>query len=73
MRLKKEPTRKQKNKKGKPFWHSTVAEKKYITEADAVKLQKDFGEKTLHVRGFLGSKFDYFDAHQERVLTVAEA
>ena len=50
-----------------------VAEKEYITEEVAQKIQKEISDKTIHVRGFLGSKFDYFDAHQERVLTVAEA
>ncbi|MCH2188407.1 DNA-directed RNA polymerase subunit beta, partial [Candidatus Gracilibacteria bacterium] len=41
--------------------------------ADAKKIEKSKKDKKIQVRGFLGSKFDYFDAHQERVLTVAEA
>lgn len=44
-----------------------------MTEKDAAAVQKNVTEKMIQVRGFLSSKFDYFDAHQERVLTVAEA
>ena len=44
-----------------------------MTEADAKKLKTKLKEKTIEVRGFLGKGFDYFDAHQERKLTIAEA
>jgi DNA-directed RNA polymerase subunit beta len=44
-----------------------------MTAKDAEAVQKSVKESTLVVRGFLGAKYDYFDAHQERVLTVAEA
>ena len=44
-----------------------------MSEKDAAAVAKSVSAKTITVRGFLGSKYDYFDAHQERVLTVAEA
>ncbi len=50
-----------------------VADKSLMTEADAKKLKTKLKEKTIEVRGFLGKGFDYFDAHQERKLTIAEA
>ena len=50
-----------------------IEDKTLISETDAKKLEKSFPEKTLTVRGFLTTKFDYFDAHQERKLVIAEA
>jgi len=50
-----------------------VADKTLMSEKDAAAVQKSITEKMIQVRGFLSAKFDYFDAHQERVLTVAEA
>jgi hypothetical protein len=44
-----------------------------ITEKDAAVMQKGIKESKIEVRGFLTTKFDYFDAHQERVLNIAEA
>ena len=44
-----------------------------MTAKDAANVAKAIKDKTILVRGFLTTKFDYFDAHQERVLTVAEA
>lgn len=40
---------------------------------DAAAVKKAVKAEKINVRGFLTTKFDYFDAHQERVLTVAEA
>ena len=50
-----------------------VEEKKTITKKDAEAIAKKVKAKTLEVRGFLSSKYDYFDAHQEKELVVAEA
>lgn len=50
-----------------------VKDKEYITEKTAAELQKKSKEKSLQVRGYLTPDFDYFDAHQERVLVIAEA
>jgi DNA-directed RNA polymerase subunit beta len=58
-----------KDEKGKVI----VGDKTLMTEKDAAAVQKALSDKMILVRGFLTSKFDYFDAHQERVLTVAEA
>jgi len=44
-----------------------------MTEADAKNVQKKLKADKVEVRGFLSTKFDYFDAHQERKLTIAEA
>lgn len=54
-------------------WKVLVQEKKLISEDDAKKIKEKVGAKKIEVRGFLWEKFDYFDAHQERVLNIAEA
>lgn len=54
-------------------WKVIVSEKTLITEKDAKDLKEKLSDKKIEVRGFLTDKFDYFDAHQERVLTIAEA
>jgi DNA-directed RNA polymerase subunit beta len=58
-----------KDEKGKVI----VEDKTLMTEKDAAAVAKALTEKMIKVRGFLSAKFEYFDAHQERVLTVAEA
>lgn len=50
-----------------------VADKTRINEKDAEILKKSYPSESLVVRGFLTSEYDYFDAHQEKVLTIAEA
>jgi DNA-directed RNA polymerase subunit beta len=50
-----------------------VEDKSLISEKQAEELKKKSTEKTLVVRWFLTPKFDYFDAHQERKLVIAEA
>lgn len=50
-----------------------VKDKEYITEKQAEELKKQISDKTLNVRGFLSSDYDYFDAYQERKLVIAEA
>jgi DNA-directed RNA polymerase subunit beta len=50
-----------------------VQDKAYITKELAEKLQKELSAKEIEVRGYLTSEFDYFDAHQERALVIAEA
>jgi len=50
-----------------------VKDKEYITEKNAADIAKKVKDKTLNVRGFLTNDFDYFDAYQERKLTIAEA
>lgn len=54
-------------------WKVIVSDKNLITEKDAEAILKNVSEKKIEVRWFLTSKFDYFDAHQERVLNIAEA
>lgn len=58
-----------KDEKGKII----IADKSLMDEKDALVVQNTVWEKMITVRGFLGKNYDYFDAHQERVLTVAEA
>ncbi|MDD2565778.1 MAG: DNA-directed RNA polymerase subunit beta [Candidatus Gracilibacteria bacterium] len=50
-----------------------VEEKVLITEEIAKKLKESFDSKEISVRGYPISEFEYFDAYQERVLTIAEA
>jgi len=57
------------NSKGKLI----AEEKTYITSEIAKKIQQEIPDKEIEVRGFLTSDYDYFDAHQERVLVIAEA
>ncbi len=54
-------------------WKIIVNDKDYITEKQAKEMQKSIKKDKIEVRWFLGSNFDYFDAHQERSLTIAEA
>ena len=58
-----------KDEKGKVI----VAEKVLIWEKEAAAIQKSVKDEEITVRGFLTKDYDYFDAHQERVLTIAEA
>lgn len=50
-----------------------VEDKAYITKEMAEKLKKEVSLKEIEVRWFLTSEYDYFDAHQERALVIAEA
>jgi DNA-directed RNA polymerase subunit beta len=50
-----------------------LEEKTYITEADAKKLKEQYTGKTIEVRGFLTTDYEYVDAYQERKLIIAEA
>ena len=50
-----------------------IEEKQYITKEIAEKIKKEIKAKEVEVRGYLGDEFDYFDAEQEKVLTIAEA
>lgn len=54
-------------------WKTIVEEKKYITEEIAAKLKSDYKEKEVPVRAYITTEYDYFDAYQERKLTIAEA
>jgi DNA-directed RNA polymerase subunit beta len=54
-------------------WKMIVKDKSYITEDDAKIIKEKVKSKKIEVRWFLSTNFDYFDAHQERALTVAEA
>ncbi len=50
-----------------------IKDKELITEDGAKKLQKAVKEKKIEVRWFFWDTFDYFDAHQTKVLIIAEA
>ena len=50
-----------------------VQDKTLITKELAEKLKKELSAKEIEVRWFLTADFDYFDAHQERALVIAEA
>lgn len=50
-----------------------VKDKKLITQEDAIILKEWLKSSKIEVRWYLTSDFDYFDAHQERVLNIAEA
>lgn len=54
-------------------WKIIVEDKEYITEKDAKTIKDKIKAKEIEVRAFLWDNFDYFDAHQERELNVAEA
>ena len=54
-------------------WKVIVSDKSYITEKDAKSIKEKISAKKIEVRWFLSDNFDYFDAHQERILTIAEA
>lgn len=50
-----------------------VQDKSLVTEKQAKEIESNIKSKDIEVRWYLGKKFDYFDANQERVLTIAEA
>ena len=50
-----------------------VKDKKLITVEDAKAIKEWVKAPKIEVRWYLTSNFDYFDAHQERVLNIAEA
>lgn len=50
-----------------------VKDKEYITKELLVDLQKNIKSEEIEVRWYLVADYDYFDAHQERVLVIAEA
>lgn len=50
-----------------------VKDKSLITENDAKTIKDKIKDSKIEVRWYLTSDFDYFDAHQERVLNIAEA
>ncbi|MDD2516130.1 MAG: DNA-directed RNA polymerase subunit beta [Candidatus Gracilibacteria bacterium] len=50
-----------------------VPEKTYITEELAKSIQKNIKDSEIEVRGFISGEHDYYDAYQERNLTIAEA
>jgi len=50
-----------------------VEEKTLITKEIAEKIKKEVSDKNIEVRWFLSPDYDYFDAHQEKLLVVAEA
>ncbi len=50
-----------------------IPEKTLISKKHAEIMQKLIKDKDIEVRAFLTKEYDYFDAHQERVLTIAEA
>ncbi len=50
-----------------------VEDKKIITAKDAENIKKGVKADKIEVRWYLTPKFDYFDAHQEKVLNIAEA
>ncbi len=54
-------------------WKVIVKDKTLITAKDAENIKKSIKDKEVEVRGYLWDSYDYFDAHQERALTIAEA
>ncbi len=50
-----------------------VKDKEYITEDQAKKIKEKIKAKEIEVRGYLSDKYNYFDAEQEKKLTIAEA
>lgn len=50
-----------------------VEDKKLITDNDAKSIKELIKASDIEVRWFLTEDFDYFDAHQERILNIAEA
>jgi len=50
-----------------------VKDKEYITKELAEAIKKWLKANEFEVRWFLTNDYDYFDAHQERVLVIAEA
>ena len=54
-------------------WEVIVKEKEYITEDQAKEIKEKIKDKEIEVRWYLWDTFHYFDAGQERKLTIAEA
>lgn len=54
-------------------WKIIVEDKKMITADDAKAIKEWIKASKVEVRWYLTSDYDYFDAHQERVLNIAEA
>lgn len=54
-------------------WKIIVKDKDYISESDAKIIKEKIKSEKIEVRWFITEKFDYFDAHQERALNIAEA
>ena len=54
-------------------WNLIVKEKEYITKEVAKKLKENIKSKEIEVRWFLWENYEYFDAYQERALSIAEA
>jgi len=50
-----------------------VKDKEQITEKQAEAMKTKIKAKEILVRGYLSDEYDYFDAYQERALTIAEA
>jgi len=50
-----------------------VEDKNYITEINAKEIKKSIKNNEVEVRWYLSDEYEYFDAHQERVLVIAEA
>lgn len=50
-----------------------IKDKEYITKEWAEAIKKWLKASEIEVRGFLTPDYDYFDAHQERALVIAEA
>jgi len=53
-------------------WKVIVKDKKLIDEKDAKAIKKWIKAEKIDVRWYLSNEFDYFNAHQERVLNIAE-
>jgi len=54
-------------------WKIIVKDKSYITEDDAKTIKEKIKSDKIEVRWFIIDRYDYFDAHQERALNIAEA
>lgn len=54
-------------------WEIIVKDKSYIKEEDAKIIKEKVSSPEIEVRWFLLPDYDYFDAHQERALVIAEA
>lgn len=50
-----------------------VEEKETITEEIAKRLKDEYPNPVIPVRAFVVDEYEYFDAYQERALTIAEA
>lgn len=54
-------------------WNIIVNDKVLISKEQAKLLKEKIKKEEIEVRWYLGEWFDYFDAYQERALTIAEA